>query len=67
MNIEDRNPIEYPQGVIYKLRGELVIPQIDVADINAIFEEHRVVRNLSSFQHIADVKKKDSPIDRIRI
>lgn len=58
MNIEDRNPQEYPQGVIYKLKGELVIPQIDASDINAIFEEHRIVRSLNSFQHIADVKRK---------
>jgi hydrocephalus-inducing protein len=56
LNIEDKNPADYPQGIIYKLRGELIIPQIDATDITSIFEEHRIVRNLSSFQHMADVR-----------
>lgn len=55
IDIADRNPIEYPHGVIYKLKSELIVPQIDTSDISAVFEEHRVVRNLSTFQHIADV------------
>jgi hypothetical protein len=32
-----------------------MVPQIDTNDIASIFEEHRIVRNLSSFQNIADV------------
>ena len=56
LNIDDKNPTDYPQGVVYKLKGELIIPQIDATDTATIFEEHRVVRNLSSFQHVAEVK-----------
>lgn len=59
MNIDDRNLADYPQGVIYKLKGELIIPQIDATDIGAIFEEHRIVRTLSSFQHMAEVNGTD--------
>ncbi|CAF3321831.1 unnamed protein product [Rotaria socialis] len=54
IDIADRNPTDYPQGVIYKLKSELIVPQIDTSDLSSIFEEHRLVRNLSSFQNIAD-------------
>ena len=55
IEIADKNPAEYPQGLIYKLKSELIVPQIDTSDTSSIFEEHRIVRNLSSFQNIADV------------
>ncbi|CAF3973374.1 unnamed protein product, partial [Rotaria sp. Silwood1] len=54
IDIADKNPAEYPQGILYKLKSELIVPQIDTSDISSIFEEHRIVRNLSSFQNIAD-------------
>lgn len=56
IEIADKNPAEYPQGLIYKLKSELIVPQIDTSDVSSIFEEHRIVRNLSSFQNIADVR-----------
>ncbi len=31
------------------------MPQIDISDISSVFEEHRIVRNLSSFKNLADV------------
>ncbi|CAF1106189.1 unnamed protein product [Rotaria sordida] len=55
IDIADKNPADYPQGLVYKLKSELIVPQIDTSDISSIFEEHRLVRNLSSFQNIADV------------
>ena len=55
IDIADKNPIEHPQGLIYKLKSELIVPQIDTNDTSSMFEEHRIVRNLSSFQNIADV------------
>ncbi|CAF0941486.1 unnamed protein product [Adineta steineri] len=54
IDIADRNPVEYPKGLVYKLKSELIVPQIDTSDISSIFEEHRIVRNLSSFKNIAD-------------
>lgn len=32
----------------------MIVPQIDTNDMSSIFEEHRIVRNLSSFKNFAD-------------
>lgn len=42
------------------MKSELIVPQIDTNDNSSIFEEHRIVRNLSSFQSIADVISSSS-------
>ena len=47
----DRDPSDHPGGIPYKLLAEACIPSINVDDVGAIFEEHRVCRNLSVWQH----------------
>ncbi|CAH1779299.1 unnamed protein product [Owenia fusiformis] len=51
VDITDRDPADHPQGIPYRLIAEACIPAISTADIGAIFEEHRVVKNLSVWQH----------------
>jgi len=43
IDIADRNPINHPGGIPYKLLAEGCVPNIDTANIHGIFEEHRVV------------------------
>ena len=47
----DRDPSDHPGGIPYKLLAEACIPSINVDDLGAIFEEHRVCKNLSVWQH----------------
>ena len=47
----DRDPTDHPGGIPYKLLAEACIPSINVDDVGAIFEEHRVCKNLSVWQH----------------
>ena len=51
IDIMDRDPTDNPGGIPYKLLAEACIPSINVDDVGAIFEEHRVCRNLSVWQH----------------
>ncbi|XP_077982980.1 hydrocephalus-inducing protein homolog isoform X2 [Glandiceps talaboti] len=49
IDITDRDPTDHPQGIPYKLIAEACVPGIDLNDIGAIFEEHRICKNLSVF------------------
>nr|XP_006823299.1 PREDICTED: hydrocephalus-inducing protein homolog [Saccoglossus kowalevskii] len=49
IDISDRDPKDHPQGIPYKLISESCVPGIDTNDVGAIFEEHRVCKNLSVF------------------
>ncbi|XP_069113582.1 hydrocephalus-inducing protein homolog isoform X2 [Argopecten irradians] len=51
IDISDRDPNDNPGGIPYKLIAEACIPSINVDDIGSIFEEHRVCKNLSVWQH----------------
>ncbi|XP_053402100.1 hydrocephalus-inducing protein homolog isoform X11 [Mercenaria mercenaria] len=51
IDIADRDPTDHPGGISYKLLAEACIPSINVDDLGAIFEEHRVCKNLSVWQH----------------
>ena len=51
----DRDPTDHPGGIPYKLLAEACIPSINVDDVGAIFEEHRVCKNLSVWQHTNQV------------
>ena len=50
IDITNRNPLDNPAGIPYKLVAEACIPAIKVNDIGSVFEEHRIVRNLTLFQ-----------------
>ncbi|XP_022080460.1 hydrocephalus-inducing protein homolog isoform X2 [Acanthaster planci] len=49
IEITDRDPADHPQGIPYKILAEACSPGINLTDLASIFEEHRVVRNLSVF------------------
>ena len=51
IDITERDPATYKGGVPYRLVAEACIPTINVDDIGSIFEEHRVCKNLSVWQH----------------
>ncbi|GFS07093.1 hydrocephalus-inducing protein-like [Elysia marginata] len=51
IDITERDPSTYKGGVPYRLVAEACIPTINVDDIGSIFEEHRVCKNLSVWQH----------------
>ena len=55
IDIVGRDPSDHVGGIPYRLLGEACIPAINVTDIGAIFEEHRVCTNLSVWQHSHDV------------
>ena len=49
IEITDRDPADHPQGIPYKILAEACSPGINLVDLASIFEEHRVVKNLSVF------------------
>ena len=49
IEISDRDPADHPQGIPYKILAEACSPGINMTDLGSIFEEHRVVKNLSVF------------------
>ena len=49
IEISDRDPTDHPQGIPYKVMAEACIPGINLTDLGSIFEEHRIVKNLSVF------------------
>ncbi|XP_059164883.1 hydrocephalus-inducing protein homolog isoform X3 [Physella acuta] len=51
IEVTDREPGSQKGGIPYKLVAETCIPAINVDDIGNIFEEHRVCKNLSVWQH----------------
>ena len=55
IDIADRDPTDHPGGISYKLLAEACIPSINVDDLGSIFEEHRVCKNLSVWQHTNSV------------
>ena len=57
IDITERDPKSYPGGIPYKLIAEACIPSINIDDIGSIFEEHRVCKNLSVWQHSMDVSQ----------
>lgn len=56
IEIADRDPTDNPGGIPYKLLAEACIPSINVDDLGSIFEEHRVCKNLSVWQHSNSVR-----------
>lgn len=50
-DITGRDPSDHPHGIPYKLIAEACTPSINVSDIGSIFEEHRICKNLSVWQH----------------
>ena len=56
IDITGRDPTDNPTGIPYRLVAEACVPTINVADIGAIFEEHRIVKNLSVWQHSQQVR-----------
>ncbi|CAL1528045.1 unnamed protein product [Lymnaea stagnalis] len=53
IEITDRDPNSYKGGIPYKLVAETCIPGINVDDVGSIFEEHRVCKNLTVWQHMS--------------
>ncbi|XP_070194710.1 hydrocephalus-inducing protein homolog isoform X4 [Littorina saxatilis] len=54
IDITEREPKSYPGGIPYKLIAEACIPSINIDDIGCVFEEHRICKNLSVWQHTMD-------------
>ncbi|KAH9493176.1 hypothetical protein Btru_021958, partial [Bulinus truncatus] len=52
LEISDRDPNMYKGGIPYKLVAETCIPGINSDDIGSIFEEHRICKNLTIWQHL---------------
>ena len=55
IDISDRPPSDYPQGIPYKLIGEACIPGITAIaheTVGSIFEEHLIVKQLNLFQYL---------------
>ncbi|XP_035827636.1 hydrocephalus-inducing protein [Aplysia californica] len=52
IDITERDPTTFKGGVPYRLVAEACIPTINVDDVGSIFEEHRVCKNLSVWQHM---------------
>ncbi|XP_074644164.1 hydrocephalus-inducing protein homolog [Tubulanus polymorphus] len=51
IDISDRDPKDHKDGIPYKLFAEACLPSINIGDVGSIFEEHRVCKNLSIWQH----------------
>ncbi|XP_071173399.1 hydrocephalus-inducing protein homolog isoform X10 [Mytilus edulis] len=54
IDVVDRDPNDHPGGIPYRLLAEVCIPSISTIEqrfIGSIFEEHRIVKNLSIWQH----------------
>ncbi|OQV16015.1 Hydrocephalus-inducing protein-like protein [Hypsibius exemplaris] len=43
VEITDRDPTKYPNGIIYTFSGEIAVPTIDVRNIDGIFAEHMII------------------------
>ncbi|KAK7505819.1 hypothetical protein BaRGS_00003090 [Batillaria attramentaria] len=56
IDITERDPKTYPHGIPYKLIAEACIPSINIEDVGSIFEEHRICKNLSVWQHSNDME-----------
>ncbi|KAK6983379.1 hydrocephalus-inducing protein, partial [Biomphalaria glabrata] len=52
LEISDRDPNYNKGGIPYKLVAETCIPGINVDDLGSIFEEHRICKNLTIWQHL---------------
>ena len=50
-----RDPADHPGGIPYRLIADACVPSINVSDYGLIFEEHRVVKNLSVWHHSKQV------------
>ena len=57
IDVTERDPKSFPAGIPYKLIAEACIPSINIDDIGNVFEEHRVCKNLSVWQHSMDVSQ----------
>ena len=55
IDITGRDPDDHPMGIPYKMIAEACTPAINVSDIGSIFEEHRICKNLSVWQHANSV------------
>ena len=52
IDISGRDQSDHPMGIPYRLIGEACVPSINITDVGSIFEEHRICRNLSVWQHL---------------
>lgn len=55
IDITDRDLKLYPLGIPYRIQAECCVPSICIDDIGAIFEEHRICKSLSLWQHYNQV------------
>jgi len=55
IEITERDPADQPGGIPYKLLAEACVPGINITDIGAIFEEHRICRSLNLWQQTSEV------------
>jgi hypothetical protein len=46
IDVEDRSPEIHPQGVLIELDGESCIPGINANDVEGIFEEHAIKKEI---------------------
>jgi hydrocephalus-inducing protein len=46
IDVEDRAPEVHPQGVLIDLAGESCIPGINTDDVEGIFEEHAIKKDI---------------------
>ena len=44
-------------GVPYRLVAEACVPGINASDLGTVFEEHRMVKSLSAWQHAQQVRE----------
>ncbi|NXE09199.1 HYDIN protein, partial [Lophotis ruficrista] len=58
IDISDRDPKDNPLGIPYTLVAESCLPAFVVDDIESIFEEHRICRNISLCQILQTVQDK---------
>lgn len=55
IDITERDPADQVGGIPYKLIAEACVPGINITDIGAIFEEHRICRSLNLWQQTTTV------------
>ena len=61
IDISGRDQNDHPTGIPYRLIGEACIPSVNITDVGSIFEEHRICRNLSVWQHLNAVSSSPRP------
>lgn len=60
IDVTERDPTDQVGGIPYKLIAEACVPGINITDIGAIFEEHRICRSLVLWQQTTTVGSSSS-------